>query len=149
MQEQLTAKETEAAELQNRVDDLDYELQKRRHRADSLENHLAEALEKIKGFQQQQQAGVLVEAAEKTSGSKVVSVSQKKVVNLLTKLFKEKYFFMFFLSQMEDQHKELEEQREMAANRLAELDRLHQNHRDVLQQLEHLKMDVSSFGFAF
>jgi hypothetical protein len=43
---------------------------------------------------------------------------------------------------MEDQHKELEEQREMAANRLAELDRLHQNHRDVLQQLEHLKMDV-------
>lgn len=45
---------------------------------------------------------------------------------------------------MEDQHKELEEQREMAANRLAELDRLHQNHRDVLQQLEHLKMDVRS-----
>lgn len=45
---------------------------------------------------------------------------------------------------MEDQQKELEEQREMAANRLAELDRLHQNHRDVLQQLEHLKMDVCS-----
>ncbi|XP_046446398.1 E3 ubiquitin-protein ligase Bre1-like isoform X1 [Daphnia pulex] len=120
MQEQLTAKETEAAELQNRVDDLDYELQKRRHRADSLENHLGEALEKIKVLQQQHQAGVQVEA-EKTSGSKVVSVSQKK---------------------MEDQHKELEEQREMAANRLAELDRLHQNHRDVLQQLEHLKMDI-------
>ena len=78
MQEQLTAKETEAAELQNRVDDLDYELQKRRHRADSLENHLGEALEKIKVLQQQHQAGVQVEA-EKTSGSKVVSVSQKKV----------------------------------------------------------------------
>lgn len=46
---------------------------------------------------------------------------------------------------MEDQHKELEEQREMAANRLSELDRLHQNHREVLQQLEHLKMDVRSF----
>ena len=77
MQEQLTAKETEAAELQNRVDDLDYELQKKRHRADSLENHLAEALEKIKLLQTQQQAGVLVE--EKTAGTKVVSVSQKKV----------------------------------------------------------------------
>ena len=51
MQEQLTAKETEAAEMQNRVDDLDYELQKRRQRADSLENHLAEALEKIKILQ--------------------------------------------------------------------------------------------------
>ena len=78
LQEQLTAKETEAAELQNRVDDLDYELQKRRHRADSLENHLAEALEKLKQVQQQQQAvGVLNE--EKSSGNRVVSVSQKKV----------------------------------------------------------------------
>lgn len=78
MQEQLTAKETEAAELQNRVDDLDYELQKKRHRADSLENHLAEALEKNKLIQQQQQqAGILVE--EKSTGNKVVSVSQKKV----------------------------------------------------------------------
>jgi len=119
MQEQLTAKETEAAELQNRVDDLDYELQKKRHRADSLENHLAEALEKIKLLQTQQQAGVLVE--EKTAGTKVVSVSQKK---------------------MEDLQKELEEQREMAGNRLSELERLHQNHREVLQQLEYLKMDI-------
>ena len=40
------------------------------------------------------------------------------------------------------QLKEMHEQREMAANQLAELERLHQNHRDVLQQLEHLKMDI-------
>ena len=82
MQEQLTAKETEAAELQNRVDDFEYELQKRRQRADSLENHLAEALEKIKILQAQQQlqAGVVVEQEKNTgSNSKVVSVSQKKV----------------------------------------------------------------------
>ena len=50
---------------------------------------------------------------------------------------------------MDDQQKELEEQREMASNRLAELDRLHQNHRDVLQQLEHLKMDVRFLGIEF
>ena len=82
MQEQLTAKKTEAAELQNRVDDFEYELQKRRQRADSLENHLAEALEKIKilQVQQQQQAGVVAEKEKNTgSNSKVVSVSQKKV----------------------------------------------------------------------
>lgn len=83
LQEQLTAKETEAAELQNRVDDLDYELQKKRHRADSLENHLAEALEKIKFLQAaqqtaQQQAGA--DSSEKgPGGNRVVSVSQKKV----------------------------------------------------------------------
>lgn len=34
----------------------------------------------------------------------------------------------------------------MAVNRLVELDRLHQNHREVLQQLEHLKMDVSALS---
>ena len=85
MQEQLTAKETEAAELQNRVDDLDYELQKKRHRADSLENHLAEALEKIKLLQTaqvtaQQNAGSSESSEKAGSGSsKVVSVSQKKV----------------------------------------------------------------------
>ena len=45
---------------------------------------------------------------------------------------------------MEELQKDLEEQREIAANRLAELDRLHQNHRNDLEQLEHLKMDVSS-----
>ena len=82
MQEQLTAKETEAAELQNRVDDLDYELQKRRQRNDSLENHFAEVLEKLKTSnqqqqQQQQQAGAIHE--EKSAGAKVISVSQKKV----------------------------------------------------------------------
>jgi hypothetical protein len=48
-----------------------------------LENHLGEALEKIKVLQQQHQAGVQVEA-EKTSGSKVVSVSQKKVQERFT-----------------------------------------------------------------
>ena len=96
MQEQLTAKETEAAELQNRVDDFEYELQKRRQRADSLENHLAEALEKIKilQVQQQQQAGVVAEKEKNTgSNSKVVSVSQKKVIKKKQNKYINSYYF--------------------------------------------------------
>lgn len=38
---------------------------------------------------------------------------------------------------------ELEEQRELATNRLAELDRLHREHRDTLKEVEKLKMEVS------
>lgn len=73
------------------MDDLDYELQKKRHRADSLENHLAEALEKIKTIQAAQQTAQQQDGNEKSGSgsSKVVSVSQKKVLkNVLRDLRK-------------------------------------------------------------
>jgi len=44
---------------------------------------------------------------------------------------------------LEEIQKECEEQRELANNRLQELDRLHQQHRDALKDVEKLKMDVS------
>lgn len=46
-------------------------------------------------------------------------------------------------AKLEDIAAELEEQRELANNRLAELDRLHRQHRDTLKEVEKLKMDVS------
>lgn len=52
LQENLTGKETESAELLNRIDDLQYELQKIQTRNDKLEHHLAEAIEKVKTYQQ-------------------------------------------------------------------------------------------------
>lgn len=48
-------------------------------------------------------------------------------------------------SQLEDLHKELEEYRELANNRLQELDKLHQQHRDSLKEVEKLKMDVCPY----
>lgn len=48
-------------------------------------------------------------------------------------------------AKLEDIAAELEEQRELANNRLAELDRLHRQHRDALKEVEKLKMDVSLF----
>ncbi|XP_054270479.1 E3 ubiquitin-protein ligase Bre1 isoform X4 [Macrosteles quadrilineatus] len=116
LQERVTGKETEAAEVLNRVDDLQYELQKVQSRNDKLENHLAEAIEKIKTYQQ-------IHGDEKGLVKPVVTttVSQKK---------------------MEELQKEIEETRELANNRLQELDKLHSQHREALKEVEKLKMDI-------
>nr|CAD7456527.1 unnamed protein product [Timema tahoe] len=114
-QDKLTGKETEAAELRNQIDDMQYELLKVQSRNDKLENHLAEAYEKLKTFEQIHGEDKGIVKPVVTSG-----VSQKKV---------------------EDLQKELEEQRELSNNRLQELDKLHQQHRDALKEVEKLKMD--------
>ena len=41
---------------------------------------------------------------------------------------------------------ELEEQRELASNRLTELERLSKEHQETLQEVQKLKMDVSMVG---
>lgn len=48
--ESLAAHETAEAELKHKIDGLEYELEKVRCRNDKLENHLAEAIEKIKSI---------------------------------------------------------------------------------------------------
>jgi E3 ubiquitin-protein ligase BRE1 len=48
--ESLAAHETTEAELKHKIDGLEYELEKVRCRNDKLENHLAEAIEKIKNL---------------------------------------------------------------------------------------------------
>lgn len=124
LQDTVTGKETEAAELHNQIDDLQYELEKVRLRNDKLENHLAEAIEKLKSFhqlvgEQQPKAGGGAPAAKPTVTTSVAT------------------------QHLEDLQKEVEEYRELAANRLQELDKLHQTHRETLKEVEKLKMDVS------
>lgn len=83
-QDSLTGKETEAAELRNQIDDLQYELLKVQSRNDKLENHLAEAIEKLKTYQQ-------IHGEDKGIVKPVVttSVSQKKVIltSMASKIF--------------------------------------------------------------
>ncbi|XP_014245185.1 E3 ubiquitin-protein ligase Bre1 isoform X2 [Cimex lectularius] len=116
LQDTVAGRETEAAELRNQIDDQQYELNKIQARNDKLEHHLAEAIEKLKNYQQ-------IQGEEKgiTKPSPVSNVSQRKV---------------------EELQKELEETRELANNRLTELDRLHQQHRETLKEVEKLKMDI-------
>lgn len=120
LQDTLNGKDTEIAELKNQIDDLQYELGKVGSRNDKLENHLAEAIEKLKIYYEMHG-----DADKNTSAKPVVqsNVSQAK---------------------LEDLSKEAEEWRELANNRLQELDKLHQQHRETLKEVEKLKMDVSS-----
>ena len=120
-QDALTAKETENAELKNQIDELQYDLEKVHCRNDKLENHLAEAIEKLKAYHQMHGDPNKSSASSKGSGHSHVSSHQ-----------------------VEDLHKELEEYRELANNRLQELDKLHATHRETLKEVEKLKMDVSS-----
>lgn len=124
LQDSVTAKETEIAELKNQIDDLQYELEKVRLRNDKLENHFAEAIEKLKQYhlmhgegEEQDKGGVQPKPTIQSG------VSQAK---------------------LEDLTKEIEEWRELANNRLQELDKLHQTHRETLKEVEKLKMDVSN-----
>ncbi|CAG4912263.1 unnamed protein product [Colias eurytheme] len=115
LQDAVNSRDTENAELKNQIDDLQYELMKVRSRNDKLENHLAEAIEKLKSYHQ--------------SGNTTTNCAPTPHTAVAN-------------AKLEDIAAELEEQRELANNRLAELDRLHRQHRDTLKELEKLKMDI-------
>lgn len=121
LNDSVTAKETEIAELKNQIDDLQYELEKVRSRNDKLENHLAEAIEKLKTYHEMH-------------GDPQKSGNQPKQVVVQSSVSQAK---------LEDLTKEVEEWRELANNRLQELEKLHQQHRETLKEVEKLKMDVS------
>lgn len=82
LQDLVNGKDTEAAELRNQIDDLQYEVRKVTARNDKLENALAEAVEKIKTYKQMQQTE---EKGPEKGKPVVTSVSQKKVI--LNKIF--------------------------------------------------------------
>lgn len=132
LQDTLTGKETEAAELHNQIDDFQYELGKIRLRNDKLENHLAEAIEKLKAYHQLH--GDQPKAGGAASGGSCGASSSGKPSNTTS----------VATQHLEDLQKEVEEHRELATNRLQELDKLHQTHRETLKEVEKLKMDVST-----
>lgn len=148
LQDTLNGKETEAAELRNQIDDLQYELEKVRCRNDKLENHLAEAIEKLKTYHQLHGDATKASAATKSAGGASGSGGSGGAASTggtggggagttTTSVNSQ---------QLEELTKDLEEQRELATNRLQELDKLHQMHRETLKEVEKLKMDVSISG---
>ncbi|KAI5731051.1 hypothetical protein M8J77_003902 [Diaphorina citri] len=120
LQDAVNGKETEAAELRNQIDDLQYELSKVQSRNDKLENHLLEATEKVKLCQQMHTEDGKEKDVIKPEET-MSNVSQKK---------------------LDDLQKDLEEAKELANNRLQELDKLHLQHREALKDVEKLKMDI-------
>lgn len=135
LQDTLTGKETEAAELHNQIDDFQYELGKIRLRNDKLENHLAEAIEKLKTYHQMHgEPATGAKAGGSAGGSSSASDRRAGTTSVATQ-------------HLEELQKELEESRELAANRLLDLDKKQRAYCDALKEVEKLKMDVSAFLF--
>uniref|UniRef100_A0A336K392 E3 ubiquitin protein ligase n=1 Tax=Culicoides sonorensis TaxID=179676 RepID=A0A336K392_CULSO len=132
LQDTLTGKETEVAELRNQTDDLQYELEKVRCRNDKLENHLAEAIEKLKAMHQMHGEGSGGSSSSGSDKDEKTKASSSKGSNMTS----------VAAHQLEELQKDLEEYRELANNRLQELDRLHSQHREALKEVEKLKMDI-------
>ncbi|XP_021696559.1 E3 ubiquitin-protein ligase Bre1 isoform X1 [Aedes aegypti] len=128
IQDMLNGKETESAELKNQIDDLQYELEKVRCRNDKLENHLAEAIEKLKAYHQ-----LHGDISSKDENKHSTSTSSSTKGGSMTSVAAQ---------HLEDLQKELEEYKELANNRLQELDKLHVQHREALKEVEKLKMDI-------
>ncbi|XP_052862746.1 E3 ubiquitin-protein ligase Bre1 isoform X2 [Anopheles cruzii] len=145
-QDMLNGKETEGAELRNQIDDLQYELEKVRCRNDKLENHLAEAIEKLKAYHQLHGGDPLSSGTggpggggsserhlSSNSGSGGGGGGGGRGTGSMTSVAAQ---------HLEDLQKELEEYKELSNNRLQELDKLHLQHREALKEVEKLKMDI-------
>ena len=120
--EKVQAMDTERAEMQNRIEDMEYDLNKTRARCEKLETHLADVCQKLKAMQDDNTEGVVAKGPITAATGKVTSsLSSKK---------------------MEELSSELEELRELSAKRLDELEKKTSEHKEVLKEVERLKMDL-------
>ncbi|XP_005102459.1 E3 ubiquitin-protein ligase Bre1 [Aplysia californica] len=115
LQDKLTASETEIAELKNKVDDLEYMYEKSENKCDSTERRLQEVTEKLQFYQE-------------TTGNLPIS-GLKNVPGVPT-------------GRLDEILSELEEHKELSANRLMELEKLSGDYQETLTEVEKLKMDL-------
>ncbi|KAH3885458.1 hypothetical protein DPMN_009452 [Dreissena polymorpha] len=114
LQDSLTAAETEIAELKNKVEDLEYNYEVSSSRAEKLDRYLSDAFQKLQTYEDKN-------VIQLEGGKCVTGVSKNKFDEILS---------------------DLEEQRELATNRLVELERLQKDHQKSLKEIEQLKLDL-------
>jgi len=114
--EQLNAETTNSAELENKFDDCSYELSKTKQRNEKLETLLVETQSELSVY-------VAAHSGKDLKGP-LMSGSERKT--------------------LEELQRDLEDQRELAQNRMVELDTLNSNYKECLQQVEKLKMELST-----
>ncbi|OTF81030.1 hypothetical protein BLA29_002844, partial [Euroglyphus maynei] len=126
----LDSKDMQVDELKNRVDELEFELNKSRTREQRLEDHLYEAREKLRDLQNSQNAGG--SGAGQATATVASSDLSKQETTLST----------LSSTKIEDLKRELEEQREQAQSRLVELEQLNNEHKETLKLVEKYKIDL-------
>lgn len=114
LQDKLTAAETEIAELKNKMDDLEYNFEVTSNRAEKLDRHLSEAIQKLQTYEDKN-------VIQLEGGKCVTGVSKNRFEEILASE---------------------EEQKELATNRLAELEKLQKDHQQALKEIEQLKLDL-------
>ncbi|XP_041348774.1 E3 ubiquitin-protein ligase BRE1B-like [Gigantopelta aegis] len=112
LQDKVTSTETEIAELKNELDDLQYQFEKADQRCEKLDRLLADAYNTIRTYKETTGA-IRVEGVKSIGGTR------------LDEIFSE-----------------LEEQRELATNRLTELEKINKDHQEAKKEVEKLKMDL-------
>ncbi|KAL8597186.1 hypothetical protein ACOMHN_022233 [Nucella lapillus] len=115
LQDKVTAAETESAELKNKVDDMEYEAEKAAEKAERLDRLLAEKSQKLQYY---------------TDTGATVTIEGGKTVTGLTR------------ARLDEILSDLEEHKELSANRLMELEKLTADHQEALKEIEKLKMDL-------
>lgn len=114
LQDKLTAAETEIAELKNQSEDLEYNYRVSSERAEKLDRYLSDALQKLQTYEDKN-------VIQLEGGKSVTGVSKNKFDEIIS---------------------ELEEQKDLASNRLAELEKLQKDHQKALKEIEQLKLDL-------
>lgn len=135
--ESLAANETAEAELKHKIDGLEYELEKVRCRNDKLENHLAEAIEKIKN--------VTVHGSDSKNGKYFSKITSKISLTffLLDKPGGSGATMTTVAAlHLEELKKELDEYKELSANRMQEIDKLNEEKASYVNEIDKLKMDM-------
>ena len=122
LHEKVEAKDRDMLELRDKLDDVQYEFSKIQARNDKLETHLADAIEKLKAYRQNQSDGTRSGSTSGTASANNTSVPSGK---------------------LDEMNKELDELRDLATNRLQELDKMHNEHRDMKAELETLKLTIN------
>ncbi|XP_068200928.1 E3 ubiquitin-protein ligase Bre1 [Palaemon carinicauda] len=127
LEEKLQAMDTEKAEMQNRIEDMEYDLNRTRSRCEKVETHLAETCQKLKAIQDE--GGIAAVPGGKGVGNGVPATAGKISQAGMAK-------------KVEELTSELEEQRELSAKRLDELEKKTNEHKEALKEVERLKMDL-------
>merc|ERR1719245_171018 len=115
-QQEIDAEVTKNEELQNKYDDVEYELTKCRMKIAKLETSYSEVQETLKMYVDRD--------GGKLEQKVVLSNAERKSVEQITQ--------------------DLEEQRELASTRMVELEKTNENYKQALKEVEKLKMELST-----
>uniref|UniRef100_A0A914UKW1 E3 ubiquitin protein ligase n=3 Tax=Plectus sambesii TaxID=2011161 RepID=A0A914UKW1_9BILA len=121
-EDEISAMETKTEEMRNQLEEVKYELEKTMRREDKLDYRLAEVAKK-----HQTAELLLLELQSKVAGG---AVAEQDGTAKISK------------NKLEEMQANLDEQQDLAANRLAELQEMTDKNRAAQQQIETLKMNL-------